>query len=450
MRKILLILFLLLVASQIGYSQKKTRILFIFDASNSMRGHWSDGSKIDIAKKILSATVDSLKEVENLELALRVYGHQSPITPTYQDCDDTKLEVPFGKSNHDQIKTTIYNIDPKGTTPIARSLEASADDFPDKKANNIIILITDGLEACDKDPCIVARKLKEKGINVKPFVVGIGIDLEYLKAFNCIGTVYNAEDENSFKNVINNVVNKAINNTSLQINLNTIEGNPIETNVTMHLYKAGTKDLKYTFTHTLNQYGKPDTLIVNPNINYDVVVHTIPPVGKKNNDVVKGQHNIIEIDAPQGIIKVQFQGSYDKKVPVIVRENGKMKTLNIQQSGENEKYIIDTYDLEILTLPRIYTSVEVTQSKINYVNIPLPGKIMYQAYYEIVGQLFLVKDNQLEWLYNIDDNDRKGFLDLLPGEYEIVYRKKTATSTSRTKTLRFTVNPGSNQTLNLK
>ena len=74
----------------------------------------------------------------NLEIALRVYGHQSPITATFQDCEDTKLEVAFAPQNHTRIKQVIRQIEPKGTTPIARSLEAAAGDFPDRNARNII------------------------------------------------------------------------------------------------------------------------------------------------------------------------------------------------------------------------------------------------------------------------------------------------------------------------
>ena len=62
-------------------AQKKkepvNRILFIFDASQSMLARWQSGRKIDIAKNLLSNMVDSLKDIENLELGLRVYGHKS-------------------------------------------------------------------------------------------------------------------------------------------------------------------------------------------------------------------------------------------------------------------------------------------------------------------------------------------------------------------------------------
>ena len=52
-----------------------TRILFIYDASNSMNARWQTGVKHKIAERLLSQTLDSLKGTPNLELALRVYGH---------------------------------------------------------------------------------------------------------------------------------------------------------------------------------------------------------------------------------------------------------------------------------------------------------------------------------------------------------------------------------------
>ncbi|MGI8892843.1 MAG: hypothetical protein ACR2GN_05220, partial [Bacteroidia bacterium] len=53
-----------------------TRILFLFDASQSMFAGWQSGMKIDVAKKLMSELLDSLNNISNLELALRVYGHQ--------------------------------------------------------------------------------------------------------------------------------------------------------------------------------------------------------------------------------------------------------------------------------------------------------------------------------------------------------------------------------------
>ena len=137
----LILVFTLSCFLSINAQEDLTRILFIFDASNSMNDKWEGERKIEVAKEMLVATVDSMRSIPNLEVALRVYGHQSPITPSFQDCNDTKLEVPFSKNNFSKLIGTIKGIQAKGTTPIARSLEKSAADFPDRLANNIIILI---------------------------------------------------------------------------------------------------------------------------------------------------------------------------------------------------------------------------------------------------------------------------------------------------------------------
>src|SRR4051812_8622125 len=91
----ILILFISCTLTTTSYSQEVTRILFILDASNSMNAKWGEQTRIEAAKELLIKAVDSLEGSANLEIALRVYGHQSPITATYQDCNDTKLEVPF-------------------------------------------------------------------------------------------------------------------------------------------------------------------------------------------------------------------------------------------------------------------------------------------------------------------------------------------------------------------
>ena len=135
---------LILFSSDI-YSQKTkepvNRILFVFDASQSMLGRWQSGRKIDISKQLLTNITDSLKDVKNLEIALRVYGHQRSYPP--QDCDDTKLEINFLPSEifADRIKGKLSMIKAKGTTPIARSLEEAASDFPRENSRNIVILL---------------------------------------------------------------------------------------------------------------------------------------------------------------------------------------------------------------------------------------------------------------------------------------------------------------------
>ncbi|MCB9222644.1 MAG: VWA domain-containing protein [Crocinitomicaceae bacterium] len=453
MLRITFILALILSTGLYTQAQELTRILFIFDASNSMNGKWEGSTKIVLAREILGEAIDELQGTPNLEIALRVYGHQSPVTPTFQDCDDTKLEVPFGPDNYTRIKNFVNRVEPKGTTPIARSLEAAAEDFPDANARNVIILITDGLEACDQFPCEVARKLKEKEINVTPFVVGLGIDLKYLNEFDCIGRFYEASTAESFRKVMKSVISDALLNTTAQINLNDLSGKPTETNTTVFLYKAGTSELKYTFMHTMNFKGVPDTIVViDPAMQYDMVVNTLPKVMVKDLKLYKGQHNILPANCPQGMLKVRIQGPSKKyDVKIRVTQKGKSETLNVQELNDIQRYIVGEYDVEILTLPRIYyNSVKIDQSQHTYLDIDGSGQVDFISHKGIVGQIFLIEEGKKDqWVCDLPDNSLKSRYFLQPGKYKVVYRIKEAVSTDYTTVKPFTVKPGAQLTVNL-
>lgn len=409
---------------------------------------WDKQTRMAAAKEILCNSVEKLRGVPDLEIALRVYGHQSAVTSTYQDCNDTKLEVPFGVNTIDAIKAKVKSLNAKGATPIARSLEASAADFPDTTSRNFIILITDGLESCDNDPCVIAKKLKEKGVKVTPFVIGLGMDLSYLEKFNCIGSFTDAENKEVFKTVLNSVISKTLLSTSVQINLNDIKGKPLETDVTMFIYEAGTQNLKYTLTHTLNRYGNPDTIFLDPSIKYDIVVNTLPKVVKKDVSIQQHKHNIIPIDTPQGWLKMTTKAVGVHHLTMRVMQKDKTETLNHQELNAKQKYLVGTYQVEIFTLPRTYQQVEIQQSKTTVIDVVPYGTLNYNSQKGLVGQIFLVKENNtFEWVCNLEDDSVKGSWNLQPGNYKIVYREKNQKSTAYTKEKTFRID--SNKTINL-
>jgi Ca-activated chloride channel family protein len=76
-----------------------------------MYGRWQSDMKINIARNLLIKVLDSLQSIPDLEVALRLYGHQYQFPP--QVCNDTKLEVPFGKDNFQKIKHELNSIVPK-------------------------------------------------------------------------------------------------------------------------------------------------------------------------------------------------------------------------------------------------------------------------------------------------------------------------------------------------
>lgn len=402
---------------------------------------WEDQTRMESAKEILNQAVEELRGVPELEIALRVYGHQSAINNTQQDCDDTKLEVPFGKNTIDAIKKKVKFISAKGATPIARSLESAAGDFPDNDSRNFIILITDGLESCDNDPCVIAKKLKEKEVNVTPFVIGIGLDLSYLEKFNCIGTFTEAENKKTFKTVLSNIIDKALLNTTVQVNLNDLSMQPKETDVSLFFYEAGTTDLLYTFTHTLNRYKNPDTLILNPAIKYDLRIATLPNISLNNISIQEHIHNTIQVNAAQGLLKFTSSKSpYKTKLTARVCSQEASKTINHQELGSTDKYLIGKYWIEVFTLPRTYKEIEIKEYKTTSVDIAAAGTLDLRTAKLYVGQIFVQEENgSLTWVCNVNPKLRIQKWLLQPGSYKIVYREKEQFTSAYTNEKTFVI-----------
>lgn len=432
---------------------QKTRILFIFDDSQSMWGEWQTGKKIDIAKKLMSSMLDSLDKISNLELALRVYGHQSPVRSKIdRDCKDTKLEVPFAPYNASKIKKRILELQPKGTTPIAYTLEQTAGDFPPcKDCRNIIILITDGIEECDGDPCLVSQALQKNNIILKPFIIGMGLGPEVRQAFECVGNYFDANTEEAFNNILGVVISQALNNTTAQVNLLDIYGKPTESNVNMTFYDQHTGAIRYNYMHTINHRGNPDTIQIDPLGKYRMVVHTTPQVIKDSISLTPGKHNIIAADAPQGILQLKMSGMNEyKNLKTIVRKKGELTTLNIQDFNISHKYLVGKYDLEILTLPRTYVyNVDIAQSHTTTVEVPQPGMVVVNMPSPGHASLYVEEKNELKWIYNLDENQTMHNIVLQPGRYRIIYRPKGAKETIYTVERQFKIESGQSVSLKL-
>ncbi len=249
------------------------------------------------------------------------------------------------------------------------------------------------------------------------------------------------------------VLSDALLNTTAQINLNDSYAKPSETNVSVFLYEAGTKDLKYTFMHTLNFKGRPDTLtVIDPELRYDMVVNTLPQVVVKNVQIHKNQHNILPADCPQGILMTRIKGtSKSSAVKIRVSQAGKAVTLNVQNINEAQRYLVGNYDLEILTLPRIYKpNTTISQSAYTYIDIPGSGLFKYKTYNQIVGQIFINSgDRQDEWVCDLDPEKLTDSYFLQPGQYKVIYRLKSAVSTDYTTVKTFSVQAGENTIINL-
>jgi hypothetical protein len=190
----LLIALALILPISILWGQNNTfiqpRILFLVDGSSSMLETWQTNQiRFKAAGKIIDQIVDSIYKVNPyVEFGLRVYGHQH--TAQENNCFDTKLEVPFGKSNATQLFLRMNSLKPLGVSPIAYSLKEAAENdlINTSNYNYSLILITDGGESCNGNICEVVKLLLEKKIKFQPYIIGLinyqPLELQYA----CLGT----------------------------------------------------------------------------------------------------------------------------------------------------------------------------------------------------------------------------------------------------------------------
>ncbi len=429
-----------------------TRILFVMDASNSMNAFWENEPKINVARRILLESLAPIENAPNVELALRIYGHQTRIEPGKQDCDDTKLEVPFGPHQGDAIRQKMNAVHCLGTTPIARSLEKAAHDFPDTKARNVIILITDGIEACDEDPCAVSRALQAKGIMLKPFVIGIGLEDAGKYSLKCVGNYYDASTPEMFDRVLKVVIDQALNTTTTQLLLVADDTKPTETDVPVTFYDQKTGQQRYNFVHTMNVRGEPDTLSIDPVFTYRIVAHTLPPCVKENVTIEPGTHNIIALAAGQGDLDLRTDQTLAgaEEIPCIVRKHGDPNTLNVQRMNSSKRYRTGSYDLEILTLPRLMIAdVMIKQSTVTPVRVPQSGVLNVIANTPGPGAVFQKTGSELEWVIDLDATQARNQFRLLPGDYKVIYRSANANQTAFSIDKDVTVKSGQSVNLDL-
>lgn len=430
------------------YEQKlpdNTRILFLLDGSGSMLADWGPTIKINVAKRFLADFIDSLRINPNLELALRVYGHQ--YHRKYQRCDDSKLEIPFGKDNHSRMIQKLNQIEPQGTTPLAYSLEQAAKDFPDDPdARNIIIIITDGIESCDGDPCAISLMLQRQNIFLKPFIIGIGMEKSFEEQFGCMGQFFDAENISVFKSALKQSIDQALDKTTVSIELLDEMNNPTVSNINITFVNDFTGAPVYDFIHYLDRRDRPDSVEVDGVISYDIVVNTIPPVIETEPDIQPGQHNVVKIKCPTGSLVIQQSNHSEYKTDVKVLlyrqdDNTILKALDV---GEEHEFLAGLYDIRITTLPAIrMNQVEIRSKELNNIRIPAPGILNIKSSFSGYGSLYLIKENEMpEWIYNLEEDKVESSLTLQPGSYKLVFRSRNALGSKYSKIRNFKIDSG--------
>lgn len=142
--------------------------MLVFDGSGSMWQQIDGQYKVTIAQQVVSDLLDTLGPDETLGLV--AYGHREK-----GNCADIETLVPPGRNTADAVRIAVAAIKPKGKTPLSAAVMEAARQLRFVEDAATVILISDGRETCDRDPCAVGRELDQAGLDFTAHVIGFDV-----------------------------------------------------------------------------------------------------------------------------------------------------------------------------------------------------------------------------------------------------------------------------------
>ena len=167
------------VAPPASAQTREQKAIIVLDASGSMWAQIEGKTKIEIAREVIGEIVRDWNP--EVELGITAYGHRRK-----GDCRDIETIVPVGPVDAREIMSVVNTLKPKGKTPLGEAVRQAAEALRFVEDPATVILVSDGKETCDADPCAVAAELEEQGINFTVHVVGFDLTAEAAAQLQCV------------------------------------------------------------------------------------------------------------------------------------------------------------------------------------------------------------------------------------------------------------------------
>lgn len=172
-------LFFILCLLLPGVAQAEGRTMIVLDASGSMWGQIDGKTKVEIAREVLSTVLAQVPA--ETELGLVAYGHRRR-----GDCGDIEVAVEAAPGTAQSIIDFANSTRFQGKTPLSEAVRIAAESMRSTEDKATVILVTDGIETCNADPCALGAELEQTGVDFTAHVVGFGLTEDEGKAVACL------------------------------------------------------------------------------------------------------------------------------------------------------------------------------------------------------------------------------------------------------------------------
>ena len=185
-------------------SSDRGKAMMVLDASGSMWGQVDGVPKITIARDVIDGVLGDWNP--DVDLGLMAYGHRRK-----GDCADIEIVQPVAPLKASEFSKQVRGLSPRGKTPIAESLLLAAKELRHIEDPASVILVSDGLETCEADPCTMASLLEQSGIDFTVHVVGFDLTEEEARQLQCIadntgGRFLNADNASELTKALSETV----------------------------------------------------------------------------------------------------------------------------------------------------------------------------------------------------------------------------------------------------
>lgn len=153
--------------------------MIVFDASGSMAGNLGQGimtekPRIHEVRRALARVLPNV--TQNRKVGLITYG-----PGPYRQCN-VHLDLRPIPNATEPIMSVVTGLNPAGKTPLTEAVEQAAEVLDYRAQPGVVVLLTDGEETCDGDPCALGKSLLTNSANLTVHVIGF-----QMKNFTWIG-----------------------------------------------------------------------------------------------------------------------------------------------------------------------------------------------------------------------------------------------------------------------
>jgi len=224
-----------------------TKTIMVLDASGSMWKQIDGTSKVEIAREVIAGLAGDW--VASNHLGLIAYGHR-----VKGDCADIEQLIPVAEIDPEAFVKTVNSLNAKGKTPLTAAVRQAAEVLKYEEEAATVILLTDGLETCEADPCAMARELEQAGIQFTAHVVAFDVAEADQASLSCIaeetgGQFLAAADADQLQTALQAVAEEAATPPSgVQLQaIMKVGGEPIlEDSLYWYIYDAAGKEVDGT------------------------------------------------------------------------------------------------------------------------------------------------------------------------------------------------------------